>query len=213
MYIPDNTKPTILHIVRDLRGESVGELDAPRAPAGLYPEIILQVAAHLNDEHAQSSFPFFDLWELVLTHWFPQDEGYTVKHLWPIPHLEEGAGDITFVVLEDDQTPLVLLQVSAPRDFHNVHTRAAAEALTTSHFEQVAPYCDYDHPLCAIAAMGKKWTAFQRSPKLTAREAQSLGEERIEWMDDIVSEPSYEMLECLFASIKAGVREDRLDRR
>lgn len=92
--------------------------------------------------------------------------------------------------------------MSAPRDFHNVHTRAAAEALSTNQFEHVAPYCQNDYPLCAIAAMGKKWTAFHRSPNLTAYEAQSLGEERIDWMDDIVSEPSYEMIEVFFSSLK-----------
>ncbi|KAF7315251.1 hypothetical protein MIND_00039500 [Mycena indigotica] len=212
MHIPDNNKPALLHIVRDLRGDVVGQLDSPSAPSGLYPDIILQVASHLNDDNAQSSFQFFDLWELILTHWFPQREGYEVKHLWFIPYLQdrEGADKITFVVLKDDQSPVVLLQVSAPRDFHNVHTRAAAEALTASQFEHVAPYCDYDHSLCAIAAMGKKWSAFQRSPRLTAEEARSLGEEHIEWMDDIVSEPSFEMLECFFASLKAGVRAYRL---
>lgn len=137
---------------------------------------------------------------------------------WEIPYLDdrEGEADISFAVLDSDN-PVVLLQVrerdsvngqttilqvSAPRDFHNVHTRAAAEALSTNQFEHVAPYCQNDYPLCAIAAMGKKWTAFHRSPNLTAYEAQSLGEERIDWMDDIVSEPSYEMIEVFFSSLK-----------
>ncbi|KAJ7209633.1 hypothetical protein GGX14DRAFT_452340 [Mycena pura] len=213
--LADSPDPkTFPHIVRDLRGDAVGEIDCPSAPAGLYPEVILQLAARLTDEHAATPYQFFDLWELVLAHWFPEREGYTIKHQWPIPYLHDrdGVADITFTVLDGDAA-IVLLQVSAPSDFQNVHTRSAAEALSGSHFEHVAPYCTYDHPLCAIAAMGKKWTAYQRLPKLTAREGQSLGEERIDWMDDIVSEPSYEMLDCFFSSVKEGVRTERLQRR
>ncbi|KAJ6495643.1 hypothetical protein C8R47DRAFT_1115937 [Mycena vitilis] len=203
--------PTVIHIVRDSRGDVLGEIDSPSAPAGLYPDCILELAACLTDDHATTPHQFFDLWELVLMHWFPDTEGYRIKPQWSIPYLDdrEGAADITFVVLDCDN-PVVLLQVSAPRDFHNVHTRAAAEALSASHFEHVAPYCSNEYPLCAIAAMGKKWTAFQRSPHLTAYEAQSLGEERIDWMDDIMSEPSYEMIECFFSSLKETVRAHRV---
>nr|GAT57769.1 predicted protein [Mycena chlorophos] len=214
MHLPGQTGDTnaAVHIVRDLRGDALGDLEAPpTAPVGLYPEIILLVASHLNDDNTPSATPFFDLWELILNHWFPSSEGYQIEYMWSIPYLEdrEGAEKITFVVLKPDSKPLVLLQVSAPRGFHNDHTRAAADALTMSQFDHVAPYCHYEHSLCAMSAMGKKWTAFQRSPNLTAHEIRNLGvgdEQRIEWMDDIVSEPSYEMLECFFASLKESVR-------
>ncbi|KAJ7128955.1 hypothetical protein C8R43DRAFT_687193 [Mycena crocata] len=211
---PHNGAP-IFHIVRDFRGDVLGEIDSPSAPAGLYPDFILQVAARLTDDYAATPHQFYDLWELVLTHWFPESEGYIIQPQWPIPYLDdrEGAADITFAVLDrTGNSPVVLLQVSAPRDFHNVHTRAAAEALSAGQFEQTAPYCVGQHPLCALTAMGKKWMAFQRSPNLTAHEAreQALGEERIEWMDDIVSEVSYEMLECFFASLKEAIRAYRI---
>jgi len=201
----------VIHIVRDFRGDVLGEIDAPSAPTGNYPDCILEVAARLTDDQAIYPYQFFDLWELVLMHWFPETEGYRIEHQWNIPYLDdhEGAADITFVVLDADN-PVVLLQVSAPRDFHNEHTRAAAHALSSSHFEHVAPYCTNDYPLCAIAAMGKKWMGFHRSPNLTAYEAQSLGEECIEWMDDIVSEPSYEMIERFFSSLKEAVRAYRI---
>jgi len=201
----------IIHIVRDVRGDAVGEIDSPSAPTGNYPDCILEVAARLTDDYAVSPYQFFDLWELVLMHWFPESDGYRIKHQWSIPYLDdqEGAADITFVVLDADN-PVVLLQVSAPRDFHNEHTRAAAQALSSSHFEHVAPYCKNDYPLCAIAAMGKSWMGFHRSAHLTAYEAQSLGEERIEWMEDIMSEPSYEMIERFFSSLKEAVRAYRI---
>ncbi|KAJ7718022.1 hypothetical protein DFH07DRAFT_338335 [Mycena maculata] len=202
--VPQSGVPRILHIVRDCRGDVLGELDSPCVPAGLYPEVLLQMAACLNDEHASSPYQFYDLWELILLHWFPEREGYSITHQWPIPYLEDrdGAGDVTFAVLDRDH-PVVLLQVSAPRGFDNPHTRAAAEALSASHFEHAAPYCPGDQPLCAVAALGKKWTAFQAtSASLTAHEARALGEESIEWMDDIVSEPSYEMLERFFSVLK-----------
>ncbi|KAJ7502853.1 hypothetical protein B0H11DRAFT_1986671 [Mycena galericulata] len=203
--------PPIFHIVRDCRGDVLGELDSPSAPTGLYPDVILQVAARLDDEHASSPYQFYDLWELILSHWFPESEGYTIKPQWPIPYLEDrdGAADVTFAVLDLDN-PVVLLQVSAPRGSDNHHTRAAAEALSAGHFEHAAPYCPFDQPLCAVAAMGKKWTAFQaQSASLTAHEARALGEERIDWMDDIVSEPSYEMLERFFAILKERIRAYR----
>ncbi|KAJ7188554.1 hypothetical protein C8R46DRAFT_24484 [Mycena filopes] len=200
----------IIHIVRDLRGDAIGEINAPSGPAGLYPQVILEVAARLTDDNSPHPHQFFDLWELVLTHWFPQNE-YRIQPRWPLPYLDNEVA-VSFAVLHGDD-PVVLLQVSAPRDFHNVHTRAAAEALSAGHFEHVAPYCKGDFPLCAITAMGKKWMAFHRSPNLTAHEARAheLGEERIEWMDDIVSEPSYEMLERFFATIKEAVRASRID--
>ncbi|KAJ6593626.1 hypothetical protein B0H19DRAFT_1091240 [Mycena capillaripes] len=210
--LPSQNGSPIIYIVRDFRGDVLGEIDAPSAPAGNYPDCILELAARLTDDHAGSPYQFFDLWELVLMHWFPETEGYRLQHRWSIPYLDdrEGAANITFAVLDGDN-PVVLLQVSAPRDFHNMHTRAAAEALSGSHFEHVAPYCHNEYQLCAIAAMGKKWMAFHRSPNLTAYEAQSLGsEERIEWMEDIVSEPSYEMIECFFSSLKEGVRAYRI---
>ncbi|KAJ7497048.1 hypothetical protein FB451DRAFT_1209865 [Mycena latifolia] len=207
--IPENGPP-VFHIVRDLRGDAVGEIDSPSAPAGLYPEVILQLAQRLNDDYADSPYQFYDLWELILTHWFPESEGYTIEPQWSIPYLDDldEAADVTFAVL-DLQNPVLLLQVSAPRDFHNVHTRAAAEALSASQFEHVAPYCPLDH-LCVISAMGKKWSAFHRSANLTAHEARSLGEERIDWMDDIVSEPSYEMMERFLCDVKEAVRAYRL---
>jgi len=204
----------VVHIVRDFRGDALGEIDSPAPPAGGYPEVILDVAARLTDDNAPHPQQFFDLWELVLMHWFPTSEGYRIRDRWSIPYLDgDNIGtdpDVTFAVLQGD-SPVVLLQVSAPRDFHNEHTRAAAEALSAEHFDHVAPYCNDAYPLCAIAAMGKKWMAFHRSPNLTAYEAQSLGEERIDWMEDIVSEPSYEMLECFFATVKEAVRAWRID--
>ncbi|KAJ6602204.1 hypothetical protein B0H10DRAFT_2081310 [Mycena sp. CBHHK59/15] len=192
----------ILHIVRDIRGDVLGEIDSPSAPAGLYPDFILELAARLSDEDASSPYQFYDLWELVLAHWFPESEGYNIAHQWSIPYLSErdDSAYITYAVLDADQ-PLVLLQVSAPQHFRNVHTRDAAEALSSSHFDHVAPYCPFDH-LCVISAMGKKWTAFRRSPNLTTGEALSLGEERIDWMEDIVSEPSFEMMERFFSVVK-----------
>jgi len=208
--LPQNGAP-VIHIVRDARGDVLGEIDAPSFPAGNYPDCILEIAARLTDEQAEYPPQFFDLWELVLMHWFPETEGYRIEHQWSIPYLDdhEGAADITFVVL-DSHNPVVLLQVSAPGDFHNEHTRAAAQALSSGHFEHVAPYCENDYPLCAIAAMGKKFMGFHRSPNLTAYEAQSFGEERIEWMDDVVSEPSYEMIERFFCSLKEAVRAYRI---
>ncbi|KAK7057454.1 hypothetical protein R3P38DRAFT_2841081 [Favolaschia claudopus] len=199
--------------VRDFRGEVVGgHVDAPSSPTGNYQDCILEVAASLTDDNASSPHQFYDLWELILMHWFPENEGYRIEHQWSIPYLEdsEGAADITFVVL-DAGNPVVLLQLSAPSLHRNAYTRAAAQELSVSHFEHVAPYCTNDYPLCAITAMGKNWMGFHRSPNLTGFEAQSLGEEqRIEWMEDIVSEVSYEMIECFFCSLKEAVRVHRI---
>ncbi|KAJ7124987.1 hypothetical protein C8R44DRAFT_128466 [Mycena epipterygia] len=203
---------SVFHIVRDFRGDVLGEIDSPSAPAGLYPDFILQIAARLNDDNAPTRYQFYDLWELILAHWFPEREGYTIEPQWSIPYLDDrdgdGTADVTYAVL-DGESPVVLLQVSAPRDFHNVHTRAAAEALSASHFEHVAPYCELEH-LCVISAMGKKWSAFHRSANLTAHEAQTLGEDRIDWMDDVVSEPSYEMMERFLSVVKEAVRASRI---
>ncbi|KAJ6558489.1 hypothetical protein DFH09DRAFT_1162972 [Mycena vulgaris] len=210
----ERTPPsTVLHIVRDLRGDVLGEIDSPSPPAGLYPDVILQLAACLDDDHATSPYLFYDLWELVLSHWFPEREGYSIEPQWAIPYLEDhdGAADVTFAVL-DANSPVLLLQISAPRDFHNDHTRATAEALSASQFEHVAPYCPLAQ-LCVITAMGKKWSAFHRSANLTAHEARELGEDRIDWMDDVMSEPSYEMMECFLSDVKEAVRAHRISGR
>ncbi|KAJ7690667.1 hypothetical protein B0H17DRAFT_1064381 [Mycena rosella] len=207
---PSETGLPITHIVRDLRGDVLGEIDSPSAPAGLYPDLILQVAARLNDDYAPSPYQFYDLWELILAHWFPEREGYTIKPQWSVPYLggRDDAAAVTFAVLDVD-APVLLLQISAPSDFHNVHTRATGEDLSARIFEHVAPYCPLDH-LCVISAMGKKWTAFHRSANLTAREARSLGEDRVDWMEDVISEPSYEILERFLSVVKEAVRSYRL---
>ncbi|KAJ7647558.1 hypothetical protein FB45DRAFT_893763 [Roridomyces roridus] len=204
MHIPQQTHPTI-HLVRDCRGEVVGQLDSPSALAGLYPDLILQMAARLEDEGTPDQYD--DLWELILTHWFPSSEGYTLHRHWQVPYLRDrdGLDKVTIVVKTNAGIPVVLLDISPPRGFDNWHSRAAAQALSTDHFEHVAPY--YDYPLCAISAMGKKWTAFQSiSSHLTAHEARAFGEENIDWMEDIVSEPSYEMLERFFAVLKERIQ-------
>lgn len=199
--------PPIFHIVRDLRGDAVDEIDDPHPPAGLYPDVILQLAGHLSDDYSPSPYQFHDLWEFVLTHWFPERDGYNIVPQWAIPYLgprDANAANVTFAVLDAAAAPVLLLQVSAPRDFHNVHTREAAEALSAAHFEHVAPYCPLER-MCVVSAMGKKWSALLRSPNLTAYEARSLGEERVDWMADVVSEVSYELMERLVADLKAGV--------
>ncbi|KAF7321386.1 hypothetical protein MKEN_00658900 [Mycena kentingensis (nom. inval.)] len=197
MRVPTSAEHNLaIHIIRDVRGQSLGgNVDAPNvAPVGAYPELVLQIAAQLTDDNSPSSL-YFDFWQLILQHWF-SDPSYTVEHLWPIPDLEDA--QITFVVLRAE-TPVVLLQVSAPADFDNVHTRAAAAALSSGHWEHTAPYCE-SRELVTIAAMGKRWTAFKNSPRLSVHDV--LPSDSIDWMEDVVSEASYEMLEDLFRSIK-----------
>ncbi|KAJ7287752.1 hypothetical protein C8J57DRAFT_1284817 [Mycena rebaudengoi] len=194
-----------------MRGDVLsGEIDSPGAPAGLYPDFILELAARLTDDTASSPYRFFDLWELVLQYWFPESEGYTITHQWPIPYLSDHnrSACVTYAVL-DAGHPFVLLQVNAPQHFENPRTRGAAEVLSSSHFDQVAPYCPFDQ-LCVVSAMGKKWMAFRRSPNLTAGEAGAAEQDRIEWMDDICSEPSYELLETFFSVVKENVRTHRI---
>ncbi|KAF8177387.1 hypothetical protein K438DRAFT_1978677 [Mycena galopus ATCC 62051] len=154
MHLIDQPTPLpksapIIHIVCDVQGDALDEIESPRAPTGNYPDCILDVAARLTDNYAVSPCQFFDLWELVFMHWFPESDGYRIdiKHQSSIPYLDgqEGAVDITFVVL-NVENPVMLLQVSAPRDFHNEHVRSGA-ATVFEPFEHVAPHCNNGDPL------------------------------------------------------------------
>lgn len=175
---------------------------------GSYPDLILELAALLPDDNEPSPCQFYDLWELLLSFWFPVDEGFAIVKQWPIPFAscapDDDSAFVTYAVLVDAQ-PVVLVQVNAPSDWHNEHTRATAEALARSHFDQVAPYCKDLHELYVISAMGKKWSAFRRSVYLTSGEAESIpgSDDRFEWMEDVLSEASYEVLERYAKSMKA----------
>jgi len=199
-----------IHIIRDSRGGVQGGLiEYPNlhVNAGSYPDPILELAALLQDDTERSPFLFYDLWEMLLSFWFPEDQGFAVEKEWQIPFSsgapEDDEAFVTYAVMHTGR-PIVLVQVNAPADWYNEHTRAMAEALARSHFDQVAPYCELPE-LYVISAMGKKWSAFCRSVYLTSGEAECLpeGDDRFEWMEDAVSEVSYEVLERYAMSMKA----------
>ncbi|KAG7449583.1 uncharacterized protein BT62DRAFT_928299 [Guyanagaster necrorhizus] len=105
--------------------------------------------------------------------------------------------------------PLVLVQVWSQADFDNPHLRDAA-ALESSHlFDHLAPYSEYPQ-IMVIAAMGMSWRAIKRNALLSSDEAENpwlstshhRAESTCEWMPNVVSQVSWEVLERLVASVK-----------
>ncbi|CAK5281338.1 unnamed protein product [Mycena citricolor] len=210
MHLPSESsedRNAVLHIVRDLRGDAIGALDHPLASSSDYPDVVLEVAANLS--HGRPSSDYLILWELILQHWFPQDQGYQIQHEWKLPHSSSCS---TLAVFDQhSNTPVLLLQLCALEDFDDIQTRATAEAFSEEDFHHVAQYCS-SGPLCALTAMGQRWMAFQRFDALTGREAPQLsGERRVQWMDDAISELSYDLLRSLLVDLKEGVRVLRLN--
>ncbi len=105
--------------------------------------------------------------------------------------------------------PLVLVQVSSQADFDNPHLRDAAALESSQLFDYLAPYSEYPQ-IMVIAAMGMSWRAIKRSTFLSSDEAESAWlntshqreESTSEWMHNVVSQVSWEVLESLIASVK-----------
>ncbi len=109
----------------------------------------------------------------------------------------------------DQVQPLVLVQVSSQADFDNPHLRDAAALESSQLFDYLAPYSEYPQ-IMVIAAMGMSWRAIKRSTFLSSDEAESAWlntshqreESTSEWMHNVVSQVSWEVLESLIASVK-----------
>ncbi|KAJ7594688.1 hypothetical protein C8J56DRAFT_927399 [Mycena floridula] len=204
----------VVHIVKDMRG--------PLPDMVQCPPYIVELASYLASSPSTSTTPdslqvyssiflspqdYFGLWDLILCHWFPQTEGYKVHQDWfhssgqPEDDVDPQS-HISFAVTHTwhPSSPVLILQVSSPCDYSNIHLKeAAAHLTTTTQFEMIAPYSPFKE-IVTIAAMGKSFKAIRRETALTAAEAiDSIG---TDWLDDVASDVGWNSLANLLEGIK-----------
>ncbi|PBK74251.1 hypothetical protein ARMSODRAFT_1014548 [Armillaria solidipes] len=206
--------------------ETVDNVQEPIDPThdyaiGRCPTPALELALLLSstsDADPPSHYEYVELWRSILIHFFP---GHSIISDWEIPfssdyHRYNDGGPssdyqtVSLAVFPLDQVqPLVLVQVSSQADFGNPHLRDAAALESSQLFDYLAPYSEYPQ-IMVIAAMGMSWRAIKRSAFLSSDEAESAWlntshqreESTCEWMQNVVSQVSWEVLESLIASVK-----------
>ncbi|KAF9268764.1 hypothetical protein L218DRAFT_954206 [Marasmius fiardii PR-910] len=125
--------------------------------------------------------------------------------------------------------PVALIQIFSPLDFSNGLLRETAARQTLNQFEELAPYTSHETVL-VVSAMGKAWRAWQKDTHFTDEEVRRWGianDENViasqegmrdsEWMEDISSEVSRDILSRMCEDIKSQFRlvspRRRVDRR
>ncbi|KAK0484392.1 hypothetical protein EDD18DRAFT_1197251 [Armillaria luteobubalina] len=228
---PSNEQESsVLHIIRDARGhtsvsspiETVDNVQEPFDPTqdyaiGRCPTPALELALLLSsapEADPPSHYEYIELWRSILIHFFPE---HSIVSEWEIPFTSDHGSypsdyqTVSLAVFPLDQVqPLVLVQVSSQADFNNPHLRDAAAVESSQLFDYLAPYSEYPQ-IMVIAAMGMGWRAIKRSAFLSSDEAESAWlnttrqreESTCEWMDNVVSQVSWEVLENLVDSVKS----------
>ncbi|KAK0486073.1 hypothetical protein IW261DRAFT_773058 [Armillaria novae-zelandiae] len=213
----------VLHIIRDARGytnvstpiERVDNVQEPIDPTqdyaiGRCPTPALELALLLSsapEADPPSHYEYIELWRSILIHFFPD---HSIVSDWETPDYGTYSSDrqtVSLAVFPLDQVqPLVLVQVSSQADFDNAHLRDAAALESSQLFDYLAPYSEYPQ-IMVIAAMGMSWRAIKSSAFLSSDEAESAWLHQregstCEWMYNVVSEVSWDVLEGLVASVK-----------
>ncbi|KAF5345329.1 hypothetical protein D9758_008490 [Tetrapyrgos nigripes] len=167
------------------------------------------------------------LWESILNYFFPTSEGFTVTQAYPnssasSPY-QSGDSDtasICFICYHKPRSgmyrlesfssdergpPLALIRLFSPLDFHNVHLRDTAEQYVQNQLDNFSPFSDYSNVL-AISAMGKAWRGWTKDISYRDEEdgqASSSAYMDCPWMEDVTSEPGWDMLRVLVDSVTA----------
>ena len=183
-----------------------------RLRGGGYPKYIVDQAARLNNEHETVKSEFDELYNNILSYWFPSAEGYQVSPHWVIPGTTEDR-HISFVIKLPpwEEPPFLLLEVKPPSDFHLDQKREAAITQITKWLDVIGP--TNPHPrLYAISAVGKRWRM-----SYVAKGKGSKGGQPVKgiaavnsltsadpdcWNPDITSDSSWEALRSIVETIK-----------
>ncbi len=126
---------------------------------GIYPKYIINRATQLNDDNETIKSNFNPLYNMILSYWFPPDEGYDVCPHWCIPDARQTTDFIVSYVITHHQHPFLLVQIKPSSDFlfHSGRSLAMAEIL--QHLNKVGSKNQHADWLYAIFAIGKKWRA------------------------------------------------------
>ena len=183
-----------------------------RLHGGGYPKYIVDQAARLNDEHETVKAKFHPLYVSILSYWFPPADGYHVSPHWIIEDATEDR-HISFVIKvpQEQELPLLLVEVKPPSDFHVDRKREAAITQITDRLDVIGPTNPYPR-LYAISVVGKRWRV-----SYVAKGEGSKGGQPVKgiaavnslrsadpdcWNPDITSDYSWEALWSIVETIK-----------
>ncbi|KAL0579763.1 hypothetical protein V5O48_002257 [Marasmius crinis-equi] len=109
------------------------------------------------------------------------------------------------------RSPIALIQIFSPLDFGNPLLRETAARETMERSEEAALYTHYD-TLLVVSAMGTSWRAWQKNAQFTDEEAGRWGltdeggllegMKDSEWMEDVISEVSKDVLSRMCEDVK-----------
>jgi len=160
------------------------------------------------------------MWESILSHFFPASDGFTVSQGLPndtASPYEAEAPIISLVCYHRPATglyrmfdgfssdergqPLVVVRIFSPLDFPNTHLRDAALQHVQNQLNTLSPFNGYTS-MMAIAAMGKAWRGLTKDVAYDSEGPNGSYAVDSEWMEDVTSAPSWDMLRAICDDIK-----------
>ncbi|KAL1658367.1 hypothetical protein GGF50DRAFT_67400 [Schizophyllum commune] len=194
------------------------------------PSVDAALADLVAEDLADSMETSFSLYEAILRHWFPD---FSIARYLPVPYgastldlavtrrhthgctLPEHADRLSnpFSPYRDETfpegEPVAFVKLFEPGTFDSDMVRAESLALTLDAHAEIAPYLPSPPSgkgcTLVVCAFGRRWRARLMSTMLSGdlTEIMPDSEDDTGWMDDIVSEASYEVMERLVRRLLA----------
>ncbi|KAI5833600.1 hypothetical protein K523DRAFT_295542 [Schizophyllum commune Tattone D] len=194
------------------------------------PSVDAAFADLVAEDLADSTETSFSLYEAILRHWLPD---FSIARYLPVPYgastldlavtrrhthgctLPEHADRLSnpFSTYRDETfpegEPVAFVKLFEPETFDSDMVRAESLALTLDAHAEIAPYLPSPPSgkgcTLVVCAFGRRWRARLMSTMLSGdlMEIMPDSEDDTGWMDDIVSEASYEVMERLVRRLLA----------
>ncbi|THV06702.1 hypothetical protein K435DRAFT_960307 [Dendrothele bispora CBS 962.96] len=180
------------------------------------------------------------MWEAILSHFFPRTEGFIISQDHPNSSAttlyDQEAPAVSFVCYHRPVTglyrmfndvsstgqgqPVAVVRIFSPLDFPNNHLRDAALQYTQNQLPSFCPLNDVDYTkVLAICAMGKAWRGWTKDITYSGEAMLPEGVDDFnstmdsEWMEDVTSEVSWEILRVICEDIKRQTQTVETSRR
>ncbi|KAL1677315.1 hypothetical protein EV122DRAFT_214373 [Schizophyllum commune] len=188
------------------------------------PSVDAALADLVAEDLADSMETSFSLYEVILRHWLPD---FSIARYLPVPYgastldlavtrrhthgctLPEQSDRLSnpFSTYRDETfpegEPVAFVKLFEPETFDSDMVRAESLALTLDAHAEIAPYLPSPPSgkgcTLVVCAFGRRWRARLMSTMLSGdlMEIMPDSEDDTGWMEDIVSEASYEVMERL----------------
>ncbi|TRM69918.1 hypothetical protein BD626DRAFT_563623 [Schizophyllum amplum] len=185
------------------------------------PDFDADIDSLIAPDLANSMNTSFTLYEVILNHWFYASGICPAFKITPYHTTPFGGPALDLAVtprnrcacaygteLVDDYfpegEPIVFIKLFEPDAFASDVVRPESLALTRDAHAAVAPYMSRYESTLVICAFGRRWRASLMPTLLSGDVTEIMPEENdTGWMDDVVSEASYDVLGRLVGQAKA----------